>query len=103
MNTVVSQLLDIDKEARMILDEAQQYYNKTIEELALEKKELVDKYNQKARAHLESVQKTAQAAASEASAENDKLYARLKQELEERFSENRAAWEDELVKRCLGR
>lgn len=103
MESAVGKLLDVDKEARMILDEAQQYYDKTIEEIDGEKKRITEGYEQRAQKHLEDIRKSESAGAVEAAAEIRERYGRLTSAIDEAYELNHAKWEDELYNRCMER
>lgn len=103
MNTIVNQLLDVDKEARMILDEAQQYYDKTIDELEKEKRELTAKYEEKRLNRLESVRKAEEASTNAAALESQRRYAELTKSIEEFYAQNHERWETELFNNCVRR
>lgn len=103
MNTMVNQLLDVDKEARQMLDEAQQYYDRTLADLQDEKKSLLERYTEKAAHHLADL-KAQQAAEvdDEVNALHDRTVSLL-QAMEARFRQYRQQWVDELTEKCIGR
>lgn len=103
MESVVGKLLDVDREARMILDEAQQYYDATIEEIAAEKKRMTADYEARATKHLEDVKRAESGGMEQAADEIHERYARLTAAIDGTYAQNHAEWEDELYKRCMGR
>lgn len=100
---MVNKLLDVDKQARQILDEARQYYDRTISDIEAEKKKMAEEYEKRAKHHLEDIEYSEGAAVKEAADKNEKLYSRLTAEMDETFEKNRAAWVDELFNKCVGR
>jgi len=93
--------MEVDHNARQLLDDAKQYYDKTIEEIDQEKKRLLDEFRQKADRHVAGVR------AAEA-ARVDEVSAALKAELdetragvEEKYRRNALRWGDELFARCI--
>lgn len=101
MNTVVGKLLDVDRRARQLLDDAKQYYEKTIEELDREKEAIREKYAEKAAAHIADVRHAETAAVEEAVAKITADSAEKTRRLNETFEKNHAAWENELFERCV--
>lgn len=102
MNTVVNQLLDVDKQARQILDEAQQYYDRTLADIETEKQRITAKYENKAKAHCEQAEAAEQGAIADSAKETAETYARLTAELDERFANTHVNLENELFARCIG-
>ena len=103
MDTVVSQLLEVDKEARRTLDEAQQYYDKTMQEIAAEKEELLATYKHKCQTRLDEVRETEQQNFEDAAQQIQQDYNKKIRQLEQRYTENHAVWEDALFQKCIGR
>lgn len=103
MNTVVNRLLDVDKHARSILDEAQQYYERTLSDIEAEKKKLTEEYENKAKAHLEEITGTEAASVKVAVAKIDSYYAKMTAELDKAFEGKHTEWENTLFDRCVGR
>lgn len=101
MESVVGKLLDVDKEARMILDDAQQYYDKTVEEIAEEKKRMKVDYEQRAKKHLDNILIAETAAAEDAAAKIREQYGQLTADIDGVYEQNHSKWEDELYKRCI--
>ncbi|MFV0401144.1 MAG: hypothetical protein ACK5LX_11075 [Oscillospiraceae bacterium] len=99
MESVVGKLLDIDQRAYQLLDEAKQYHEKTIREIAEEKAALEARYQEHADSHLENVRHTEELAAAEQAGEIDRRYDALAKELEAAYDSGHEAWEDELFKR----
>ena len=103
MNTAINQLLDVDREARMILDEAQQYYDKTLADLAAEKKRLLEQYEKKAADHLSAVGHTEHKSVAEETAALEQRHREQIAALDAVFASEHENWESELFRRSLGR
>lgn len=103
MNTIINQLLDVDREARMILDEARQYYDNTIDEIAAEKKHMLERYEEKAAEHLNNVCHSESSGVSDEISALGRQYSGLTAAIDAVFAQNRGCWEDELFRRCVGR
>lgn len=103
MDSVVNKLLDVDRQARQILDEAQQYYDKTIKDLAAEKQKMTADYESREKQYLDKVRVSESVSVTEASAEIESRYESLTAELDNTFESLHPAWEDELFQKCVGR
>lgn len=103
MNTVVDKLLEVDKEARRMLDEAQQYYDNTLAELEDEKRRMWESYAAKAKLHLETLEAEQQQEVAEVVAEVRERTARLIRTMEDHYERNHRQWEDGLVAGVIGR
>ena len=57
MNTVVNKLLDVDRDARRIVDEAQQYYDNTMEEIETEKKKMLAVFKDREKRRVEELER----------------------------------------------
>lgn len=102
LNTVVNKLLDVDKQARLILDEAQQYYDRTLVDIEAEKQKITTDYENKAKAHYDKIEAAEHAAIVDAEKETGEKYARLTAEMDEIFEKGHVGWENELFARCVG-
>lgn len=100
---MVNKLLDVDKQARQILDDARQYYDRTISDIETEKQKMLEEYERKAKQHLDNIRNSESDSVTAAAAEVKELYSRLTAEMDETFEKNRAAWVDELFTKCVGR
>lgn len=101
VNTTVNKLLDVDREARQMLDEAQQYYDRTLREIETEKEAMRADFTRKARQHLEELE-TAQAQELEETAGAVRSRAAgLRAAMEARYEQNHAQWEEELYRKTI--
>lgn len=103
LNTIVDKLLDVDREAREILDAAQQYYDKMVEEIDTGKQKILKQYQDKANRHISDVRMVKRAEADEVIQEIRSNYDEIAEALETQYRQNRAQWEQELFARCIGR
>ncbi|MDL2233352.1 hypothetical protein LJC63_07205 [Ruminococcaceae bacterium OttesenSCG-928-L11] len=101
MNTVVNKLLDVDRRARQLLDDAKQYYDKTIEELDKEKEQIREKYAEKAAQHVADVRQTESAHVEDSVNRLGADTAEKISRLEQVYEESHQKWEDELFRRCV--
>lgn len=102
MNSNVNQLLDADREARQRLDEAQQYYDRTLAEIEGEKKKLLAAYTEKAELHFRKLEEELADEVSEAVEAVRTRTASTIAQMDARYDRLHEQWEDELVKRCIG-
>lgn len=102
LNTVVNKLLDVDKQARLILDEAQQYYDRVLTDIEAEKQRLTTEYENKAKMHYEKIEETERSAIIDSAKEIEEKYARLTAEMNEIFEKEHVNLENELFARCVG-
>lgn len=103
LNTMMNQLLDVDKEARQILDDAQQYYDRTLLDIQEEKKRLREHYNEKAAQHLGILTSTQTAEVDEAVNKLRDRTTVLLEAMNARYDQYRQQWVDELTEKCIGR
>ena len=103
MNTEVNKLLDVDKDARRIVDEAQQYYDNTMEEIEAEKKKMLADFVEQEKRRVEELKRFEDAKVLSDTGKIKQQYAALTEELIKSFEESHAKWEDELFKKCVGR
>lgn len=102
MSTIVDKLLDVDKEAQQIIDAANQYYEKTLEEIVDEKKKIREEIDARAAGHIRDVRNSCEAEKNDAIAEIKSRYDALGAQLEKNFAAQRDAWQDALFERCAG-
>lgn len=100
MDTMVNRLLDVDRQAKQILEEARQYHDKTLEELEQEKKRILGEYTEKANRHIEDARASDNTDADDAVGAIRQRYAALTEKLEALYAAEHAGWEYELLRRC---
>ncbi len=101
MNTIVDKLLDVDKEARALLDEAQQYYEKTVAEIEVEKQQLYNEYKRRVEKHIASAHRAHQSEAEEAITTIKARQDAIALEMESVYQQNHKQWQDDLFQRCV--
>lgn len=102
MNTVVNKLLSVDKHARGILEEAQNYYDKTIADIEIEKIKIAAEHEEKAQDHYKKVDAAERDAVACAEKETSEKYSRLTAEMDEIFEKEHTKWEDTIFMNCIG-
>ncbi len=103
MNTVVNQLIDVDKQARSILDDAQQYYDRTIADIETEKQRIATEYEDKAIARLNEIFITEETAVTEATKQLKQKYSKLTSDMDSTFENEHVNWEKDIFDKCVRR
>jgi len=103
LNAIVDKLLDVDKEARQTIDGAQQYYDKTLEDIQADKQRVRRQYYDKAKGHIDQLKIANDAQAEEEIAVIEARYKALGNALEEACRHSGEQWRQELFARCTGR
>lgn len=101
MNTMVNKLLDVDRQARQLLDEAKQYYEKTIEEIDREKEEIRQRYTERATGRVERVRQSETANLEEAISKIKAGTAEKYRRMEALYDARHTQWEEALFLRCI--
>jgi hemerythrin-like domain-containing protein len=101
MDAEVTRLLDTDKQARDILEDAQDYYARTLHDIESEKKRLARTYERRMEQRLSEIDSSERTAVHTAAAEAKKRYAQLTQEMDIAYGQNRQRWEDALFNGCI--
>lgn len=103
MNNNVNKLLDVDRQARQMLDEAQQYYERTLYEIQQEKQEMMESYSRRGKQHLETL-------TAELADEVDEVVqtvrartAGLLADMQAHYDQHHEQWETTLAEKCMGR
>ncbi|MCL2035584.1 MAG: hypothetical protein FWG94_12775 [Oscillospiraceae bacterium] len=103
MNTVVNKLLDVDRDARRIVDEAQQYYDNTMEEIETEKKKMLAVFKDREKRRVEELERLEDEKVLKDTGKIKQRYAALTEELLRAFEDSHAKWEYELYEKCIRR
>ena len=101
MNTIVDRLLEVEQEARGILDGARQYQEMAARETEAEKQRIHALYDEKAQRHIRDVREQCEQEAVEAGLEIQARYSQLTGEMEHSYHQNQEGWLDALVQRVL--
>lgn len=102
MDTIVNKLLDVDRQARQMLDEAQQYYERTMREIEQEKQRMLDEFNQKAERHIRELEEEQAGEVAEAVAGIRTRTERLRGAMEAHYDREHAGWEDAVFRAVAG-
>lgn len=102
MNTNVNKLLDADREARRLLDEARQYYDRTMVEIQEEKNKLLAAYKEKADLHIHALEDEQGGEIEETMEAVRKRTASTIAAMDARYDELHSQWEQELAQKCMG-
>jgi hypothetical protein len=102
VNTVVNKLLDVDRQARQMLDDAKQYYENTIEEISRGKEDIRQSYADRAAGHVAGVRQSETVSVEETVEKIHNDAAEKTRILNETFNLHHQEWEDELFRRCTG-
>lgn len=103
MNTNVNRLLELDRAARQMLDEAQQYYDRTLYETEEEKKKMLADYSERGKLHIEALKNELDDEVSETLQQVRSRTAAIDDEMKKAYEINEHQWVSEIVSRCLGR
>jgi len=103
LNTIVDRLLNVDREARRILDDAQQYHERMQAETQAEMEKLLRSIEDKAESHIRKAREAAEADAAEAVERIRLEGGALAQEMEAVYKRERLGWQEQLLARCIGR
>lgn len=102
MDTVVNKLLDVDREARQMLDEAKQYAERTAKEVEEEKAKIRAEYTEKADRHVRDLEAEQAGEVEEVQQQEEERMERLLAAMETHYRENRASWVEALCRQCQG-
>ncbi len=103
MNEQINRLIELDKNARNMVEEADRYLNSTMNNLAKDIGELKDNYAQRARNRIQKVQEQEQAFSAKTTAEMKERYGRMEQQLEQYYQSHREELIQQIFDRCIGR
>jgi F0F1-type ATP synthase membrane subunit b/b' len=101
VETVVDQLLEIDRKARQAIDEAQQYYDNTMKEIEAEKKRIVEKHIRHAEERIAGVRKIEEQALAEKRAELAAECGVLERKLDAAFEAEHEGYVNAMFRRIL--
>lgn len=103
MDAAINQLIDLDKQARRMVEDATQYLNDTLDGIDSQVEQFKKNYVDEAQHRIQLIQEEEGQLADESCRELAQRYDRLREQMDQRFAQNRADWEDQLFRRCLGR
>lgn len=102
MKDMIKEIVDIDREAQKITDEAQQEKLNSAEEIAQKREEIRTAYLDRARKRIAKNEPAERAAAEEEWAKTKAHYDAVRDKMEKDYQQNGDRWVKELVGRVLG-
>ncbi|MEG1942793.1 MAG: hypothetical protein RRY54_06840 [Angelakisella sp.] len=103
MNNILEQLVDTDKRARELVDNADEELELAVANIDREIDEFKKSYSERAKHRIGIVRDTESKASQEATGDISHRYEALMQNLETVYEDKHSGWEDELFARCVGR
>lgn len=101
MKEYAAKLLELDRQARALMEEATAYQEQARADAQAQKDALLGELEEHAAAHIRTVRETETAVTAREAEALEKHYSALSRQLEESYSHSRQAWEDELARRCV--
>lgn len=102
-NNILVRLVDADKKACALVDNAEEELDLTVANMEREIEEYKISYGEKAQKRIGIVRDTENKASEEASGGIAQRYVTLMQTLEVVYNDKHSVWEEELFDRCVGR
>ncbi|MCH4239800.1 MAG: hypothetical protein LKF71_06000 [Oscillospiraceae bacterium] len=102
MKDMIKEIVDIDREAQQITDEAQQEKLNSTEEVAKRREEIRATYLSRARKRIAKNEPVERAAAEKNWAATEKHYSEVRQKMESNYTAHGDEWVKALVSRVLG-
>lgn len=103
MNTAVSKLLDVDKKARQQLDDAQQYYDRTMQEIQQEKQAMEQLYKSKGQEHIHALRDQLDEEVAQLIGQTEQVKREKTAALQAQYDQHHTAWENHLYHAVIGR
>lgn len=103
MNTIVDKLLNVDKEARKNLDEAQEYYETTISETKAELEKMKKDYDRQLRHYIEETDQSFKDESTTRVQAIEQKKTALLQTMDHEFEAHHQQWQDTIFARCIAR
>ena len=100
MEAFVSKLMEYDRQAGQLLEDARAYAAKKDEETEREKGRMLAAFMAKEQEHLHAVQLSEQQLTEQTGDETAATLKQLRDAMESRYLQNRQQWRDELLRRC---
>lgn len=102
MQDIIQKIIEIDRVAQKMTDEARQMKTEAEVSIESDKKALREKYIARARNRIKVTSETEEKFLGEALAEIDKKYAAIADRLNGEYDSNRQKWVEELTNRVIG-
>ncbi|MBC8570150.1 hypothetical protein [Zongyangia hominis] len=103
MDQVIARLLEVDKEAAKLVDDAKEELEKIKEAMEGEKLQFKQAYIERAKRRIQLLEKEENEHMDKASAELAEYYNKRQQQLQETYDERHEAWEQTIFDRCLAK
>ena len=103
MDATLNKLIELDKKARAMVTEAQQYNSDVMNRLGADIEALKQKYTEEAERRLSIIHQNEEEAEHSADTDLEKRYAELTRMLEENFAQRHDELCSQLFERCTGR
>lgn len=102
MKEFAARLLELDRQAQSLLEEAAADREQLKADAVRQQEAILREYETHAREHIETLRQAETSAAQEECAAIRSRYDLLAQELEQTYREQHKDWENELFLRCIG-
>lgn len=103
MNEEINKLIALDKKARSMVEEADRYYNSTMNNLAKDIGDLKDNYALRARNRIQKVREQEQALSAQTLEQLKEKYDQMTKRLEQHYQEHQEELIQQIFDRCIGR
>ena len=103
MNNILEQLVEADKRACELVDNAEEELELTVANIDREIEQFKKSYAERAEQRIGIVRDTESKASQAAAGDISNRYESLMQNLETVYTDKHTLWEDELFQRCVGR
>ena len=103
MDAVINQLIDLDKQARKMVEDATVYLNDTLAGIDSQVDQFKKNYVEEAQHRIQLIQQEERDLADDSCRRLADRYRQLQDQMDQRFAAHRQEWEDELFRRCTGR
>ena len=103
MDKILNRLVEADRKASALVEEAEEYLDSTISNMDREVEEFKKGYEEKAVHRIGIIRDEEGKASMESLADISKRYESLMTNMEQVYEKNHTQWEQELFNRCVGR
>lgn len=103
MDQVIARLLEVDKEAAKLVDDARDELEKIKEAMEGEKLEFKQTYIDRAKRRIQLLEQEEKAHMDQASVQLEKYYEEKQIKLQEQYDEKHKEWEQAIFERCLAK
>ena len=103
MDAVINQLIDLDKQARKMVEEATRYLNDTLGAIPTDVNQFKKTYAEEAQHRIQLIQEDEDKLTQENQQALAQQFGELRDRMDQQYSQHHQEWEDALFARCLGR